>query len=163
MVAWVSWQASFNRICRSTLCMISAIISMFSVWWCLFQDHQGISNAAPADAPLRSLCISKAENGSEIQATNNVAEPEIHDYISSLRFCISPTAFFQVGRQVAVFFMLSRKNLSCNSNYSYIRLYCRLIPSLQRNYTRLQGIGLSWGLIPCYLTYVVELELLGWL
>ncbi|KAM5584089.1 zinc finger CCCH domain-containing protein 24 [Rosa sericea] len=67
----------------------------------VIQDHQGISNVAPADAPLRSLCISKAENGSEIQATNNVAEPKIHDYISNLRFCISPTAFFQVNTLAA--------------------------------------------------------------
>lgn len=67
----------------------------------VIQDHQGISNAAPADAPLRSLCISKAENGSEIHATNNVAEPKIHDYISGLRFCISPTAFFQVNTVAA--------------------------------------------------------------
>ncbi|XP_004295024.1 PREDICTED: zinc finger CCCH domain-containing protein 24 [Fragaria vesca subsp. vesca] len=67
----------------------------------VIQDHQGISNVAPADAPLHSLCISKAENGSEIQATNNMTEPKIHDYISNLRFCISPTAFFQVNTLAA--------------------------------------------------------------
>ncbi|KAI5315555.1 hypothetical protein L3X38_044731 [Prunus dulcis] len=38
----------------------------------VIQDHRGISKAAPADAPLRSLSISKGEDSSEMQATDNV-------------------------------------------------------------------------------------------
>jgi tRNA (uracil-5-)-methyltransferase len=59
------------------------------------QDHQGISNAAPADAPLRQLSIPIA-GSPELEATNDVVEARIHDCIGNLRFCISPTAFFQV-------------------------------------------------------------------
>ncbi|KAA8544035.1 hypothetical protein F0562_021788 [Nyssa sinensis] len=65
------------------------------------QDHKGISNAAPADAPLRSLPIPKAESDSGLEATNNVMEARIHDYISNLQFRISPTAFFQVNTLAA--------------------------------------------------------------
>ncbi|XP_050370033.1 zinc finger CCCH domain-containing protein 24 [Argentina anserina] len=67
----------------------------------VIQDHQGISNVAPADAPLRSLCISGIKNGPEMLSANNIAEPKIHDCISNLRFCISPTAFFQVNTLAA--------------------------------------------------------------
>ncbi|XP_052196138.1 zinc finger CCCH domain-containing protein 24 [Diospyros lotus] len=67
----------------------------------LVQDHQGISNAAPADAPLRSLPIPKAENHPGQEAANDGAEARIHDYISNLCFCISPTAFFQVNTLAA--------------------------------------------------------------
>ncbi|XP_076907156.1 zinc finger CCCH domain-containing protein 24-like [Bidens hawaiensis] len=56
------------------------------------QDHQGVSNVAPADAPLRSLPLVKSEA---------VAEARIQDYINNLRFCISPTAFFQVNTLAA--------------------------------------------------------------
>ncbi|KAI7729708.1 hypothetical protein M8C21_012386 [Ambrosia artemisiifolia] len=56
------------------------------------QDHQGVSNVAPADAPLRSLPLVKSEV---------VAEARIQDYINNLRFCISPTAFFQVNTLAA--------------------------------------------------------------
>ncbi|XP_062171985.1 zinc finger CCCH domain-containing protein 24 isoform X2 [Alnus glutinosa] len=64
------------------------------------QDHQGISNVAPADAPLRQLSIPRA-SGPELDATNDVVEARIHDCISNLRFCISPTAFFQVNTLAA--------------------------------------------------------------
>lgn len=58
------------------------------------QDHTGISNAAPPDAPLRCIFIHKGgERGLEIA---NDVEPRIHDHISNLRFSISPSAFFQV-------------------------------------------------------------------
>lgn len=58
---------------------------------------------APADAPLQSLTIPKAD-GDILKAdgvppaelTNGMEDPRIHDYISNLRFSISPTAFFQV-------------------------------------------------------------------
>ncbi|KAJ0084899.1 hypothetical protein Patl1_30710 [Pistacia atlantica] len=65
------------------------------------QDHQGISNVAPADAPLRQLTIPKSESGTEVEGTNDVVEARIHDCISDLRFCISPTAFFQVNTLAA--------------------------------------------------------------
>ncbi|KAK2987754.1 hypothetical protein RJ640_016349, partial [Escallonia rubra] len=65
------------------------------------QDHKGISNVAPADAPLRSLTFSKAESESEVEAANDAVEARIHDYINSLRFRISPTAFFQVNTLAA--------------------------------------------------------------
>ncbi|KAJ4726020.1 zinc finger CCCH domain-containing protein 24-like [Melia azedarach] len=65
------------------------------------QDHQGISNVAPADAPLRLLPIPKANSGAELDGTNDVVEARIHDCISNLRFCISPTAFFQVNTVAA--------------------------------------------------------------
>lgn len=64
------------------------------------QDHQGISNVAPADAPLRQLSLTKGESrlmeGSEV-----VEEARIQDYVNNLRFCISPTAFFQVNTLAA--------------------------------------------------------------
>ncbi|XP_057954973.1 zinc finger CCCH domain-containing protein 24 [Malania oleifera] len=65
------------------------------------QDHTGISNVAPADAPLRSLTIPKTAIDSGCVVANDVAEARIHDYISNLRFCISPTAFFQVNSLAA--------------------------------------------------------------
>ncbi|PSR86603.1 Zinc finger CCCH domain-containing protein [Actinidia chinensis var. chinensis] len=67
----------------------------------LVQDHKGISNAAPADAPLRSIPISKAESHSGHETGTDGAEARINDYIDNLRFCISPTAFFQVNALAA--------------------------------------------------------------
>ncbi|XP_028125956.1 zinc finger CCCH domain-containing protein 24 isoform X2 [Camellia sinensis] len=67
----------------------------------IVQDHQGISNAAPADAPLRSIPIPKAESDSRHEVAIDGVEARIHDYISNLRFCISPTAFFQVNTLAA--------------------------------------------------------------
>ncbi|KAB5540683.1 hypothetical protein DKX38_013657 [Salix brachista] len=64
-------------------------------------DHQGLSNVAPADAPLRTLLLPNADGGPEVQATSNVVEARIHDYISNLLFSISPTAFFQVNTLAA--------------------------------------------------------------
>ncbi|KAJ4978648.1 hypothetical protein NE237_009428 [Protea cynaroides] len=65
------------------------------------QDHTGISNVAPADAPLRPLHIPKAEATSGPDDINNTTEARIHDYICNLRFSISPTAFFQVNTLAA--------------------------------------------------------------
>ncbi|KAF5773477.1 putative tRNA (uracil(54)-C(5))-methyltransferase transcription factor C3H family [Helianthus annuus] len=56
------------------------------------QDHQGVSNVAPADAPLRTLPLVKSEAAPEAR---------IQDYINNLGFCISPTAFFQVNTLAA--------------------------------------------------------------
>ncbi|XP_042512558.1 zinc finger CCCH domain-containing protein 24-like [Macadamia integrifolia] len=67
----------------------------------VIQDHTGISNVAPADAPLRPLAIQKAGATSGSDALNNTAEARIHDYICNLRFSISPTAFFQVNTLAA--------------------------------------------------------------
>ncbi|XP_018811322.1 zinc finger CCCH domain-containing protein 24-like [Juglans regia] len=64
------------------------------------QDHQGISNVAPTDAPLRQLPIPKAA-GPEPDATADPVEARIHDSIGDLHFCISPTAFFQVNTLAA--------------------------------------------------------------
>ncbi|KNA11490.1 hypothetical protein SOVF_134740 [Spinacia oleracea] len=63
------------------------------------QDHKGISNAAPADTPLRSLPILTSH--SEMEVVMDIKEPRIHDYIGNLRFSISPTAFFQVNTRAA--------------------------------------------------------------
>ncbi|XP_059660584.1 zinc finger CCCH domain-containing protein 24 [Cornus florida] len=67
----------------------------------VLQDHKGISNAAPADAPLRSLPLPRAETVSGLDAANDDVEARIHDYISNLKFRISPTAFFQVNTLAA--------------------------------------------------------------
>ncbi|XP_065866944.1 zinc finger CCCH domain-containing protein 24 [Euphorbia lathyris] len=67
----------------------------------VLQNHQGISNVAPADAPLRILPLSNAESCSEMNTTGNVGEARIHDRINNLRFSISPTAFFQVNTLAA--------------------------------------------------------------
>ncbi|XP_021745950.1 zinc finger CCCH domain-containing protein 24-like [Chenopodium quinoa] len=65
------------------------------------QDHKGISNVAPADAPLRPLPIHTAQSGSETEVIMATNESRIHDYIGNLRFSISPTAFFQVNTLAA--------------------------------------------------------------
>lgn len=65
------------------------------------QDHTGISNVAPADAPLRLLPFPRGECYSQLHADNAVAEAKIHDFIYGLKFCISPTAFFQVNSLAA--------------------------------------------------------------
>lgn len=62
---------------------------------CLMQDHKGISNAAPAECPLLSLPIPNM-NGDSSPGKSGAMEARIHDYISNLRFSLSPTAFFQV-------------------------------------------------------------------
>ncbi|KAK1398448.1 Zinc finger CCCH domain-containing protein 24 [Heracleum sosnowskyi] len=67
----------------------------------LIQDHTGISNVAPADAPLRSLPIQNEENETRPEVEKDVVEARIHDYISNLQFCISATAFFQVNTLAA--------------------------------------------------------------
>ncbi|KAJ0970495.1 hypothetical protein J5N97_023372 [Dioscorea zingiberensis] len=64
------------------------------------QDHKGISNVAPADCPMFVLPFVEVEGNS---CTEKVllTEGRIHDYINNLRFCISPTAFFQVNTLAA--------------------------------------------------------------
>ncbi|XP_027177251.1 zinc finger CCCH domain-containing protein 24 isoform X1 [Coffea eugenioides] len=65
------------------------------------QDHKGISNAAPAEAPLHSLPIPRECSDSGVVAPYDGVEARIHDYISNLQFSISPTAFFQVNTLAA--------------------------------------------------------------
>ncbi|KAG6415406.1 hypothetical protein SASPL_122817 [Salvia splendens] len=66
----------------------------------VIQDHTGISNAAPSDAPLRYIFLHRGGDcGLEI--ADDVVEPRIHDHISNLRFSISPSAFFQVNTLAA--------------------------------------------------------------
>ncbi|KAJ8751609.1 hypothetical protein K2173_016860 [Erythroxylum novogranatense] len=67
----------------------------------VLQDHQGISNVAPHDAPLHTLPLPNAKGGSEVDQTRKVVEARIHDHINNLRFSISPTAFFQVNTLAA--------------------------------------------------------------
>lgn len=75
------------------------------------QDHTGISNAAPSDVPSRAVYINK-EGGSGLVPVEEIVEPRIHDHIGSLRFSISPSAFFQVkldefsNSMSALFFLL---------------------------------------------------------
>nr|GMD29442.1 zinc finger CCCH domain-containing protein 24 [Ipomoea batatas] len=64
------------------------------------QDHTGISNVAPEDAPLRSLPILEGSDN-RTEAAGAIAEAKLHDYINGLQFCISPTAFFQVNTLAA--------------------------------------------------------------
>ncbi|XP_034688049.1 zinc finger CCCH domain-containing protein 24 isoform X3 [Vitis riparia] len=70
-------------------------------FWRQLTDHKGISNVASADAPLRPLPIPKEGSDSGPDAGGQIVEARIHDYISNLRFCISPTAFFQVNTLAA--------------------------------------------------------------
>ncbi|XP_027346879.1 zinc finger CCCH domain-containing protein 24 isoform X2 [Abrus precatorius] len=67
----------------------------------IVQDHQGISNVAPADAPMHPLPLPKTVGDPEMGENNNATDVRIHDYISNLQFSISPTAFFQVNTLAA--------------------------------------------------------------
>ncbi|KAM0996557.1 hypothetical protein ACFX2I_006510 [Malus domestica] len=93
--------SEYERLAQAFPAGAAASSPSLPLTFLVIQDHQGISNAAPADAPLRSLSIPKAEGGSETQSADNVVEPKIHDYINNLKFCISPTAFFQVNTPAA--------------------------------------------------------------
>ncbi|KAG6417915.1 hypothetical protein SASPL_120112 [Salvia splendens] len=66
----------------------------------VIQDHTGISNAAPSDAPLRYNFLHRGGD-SGLEIADDVVEPRIHDHISNLRFSISPSAFFQVNTLAA--------------------------------------------------------------
>ncbi|KAF9595807.1 hypothetical protein IFM89_004745 [Coptis chinensis] len=67
----------------------------------MVQDHKGISNAAPSDAPLYPLSIPKKHSSSGQDTADDAIQTRIHDYVSNLRFSISPTAFFQVNTLAA--------------------------------------------------------------
>ncbi|KAL3679740.1 hypothetical protein R1sor_022696 [Riccia sorocarpa] len=57
------------------------------------QEHTGVSNAAPANAPLHTLPVPGNFGDSPVDY--------IHDHIAKLKFRISPTAFFQVNTLAA--------------------------------------------------------------
>lgn len=128
----------------------------------ILQDHQGISNVAPADIPLCPLSIHNAVCSLEQEAINSVEEARIHDYVSGLRFRISPTAFFQVRNTDYCNSYAQLKSFClCNWIYFESQLYCRLIPLLLRSSTHLLEIGLVWVLILCFLISAVVLGQLG--
>ncbi|BBH04959.1 zinc finger CCCH-type family protein, partial [Prunus dulcis] len=79
--------SDFERLAQAFSAGATASSPYLPLTALVIQDHRGISNAAPADAPLRSLSISKGEGSSEMQATDNVVEPKIHDYISQYPCC----------------------------------------------------------------------------
>ncbi|XP_070675056.1 zinc finger CCCH domain-containing protein 24 isoform X3 [Malus domestica] len=93
--------SEYERLAQAFAAGAAASSPALPLTFLVIQDHQGISNAAPADAPLHTLSIPKAEGGSKKQAADSVVEPKIHDYINNLKFCISPTAFFQVNTPAA--------------------------------------------------------------
>ncbi|KAH7662639.1 (Uracil-5)-methyltransferase family protein [Dioscorea alata] len=64
------------------------------------QDHKGISNVAPADCPMFVLPLAEVEEHSCLEKVH-ATEARINDYINNLRFCLSPTAFFQVNTLAA--------------------------------------------------------------
>ncbi|GER57710.1 zinc finger (CCCH-type) family protein [Striga asiatica] len=79
---------------------VGSVESLLPLTALVIQDHIGISNAAPSDAPLRYVFIRKGiDCGLEI--ANDAVEPRIHDHISNLKFSISPSAFFQVNTLAA--------------------------------------------------------------
>lgn len=78
-------------------CLAVCTRGIFQLLVIHIQDHRGISNAAPADAPLRPLLIPNPdEPSSDTEMVTINSEMRIYDYIGNLGFSISPTAFFQV-------------------------------------------------------------------
>ncbi|KAL2613299.1 hypothetical protein R1flu_024991 [Riccia fluitans] len=61
----------------------------------IVQVHTGVSNVAPANAPLHALPIPGAKKSKDSPVNY------IHDHIGKLKFRISPTAFFQVNTLAA--------------------------------------------------------------
>ncbi|XP_077226575.1 zinc finger (CCCH-type) family protein [Tasmannia lanceolata] len=92
--------SEFRRMTQALAHGASACSPPLPLTALVVQDHKGISNAAPADSPLTSLPIPRVKDISTPE-DSKVIEPRIHDYISNLRFSISPTAFFQVNTLAA--------------------------------------------------------------
>ncbi|KAI4322254.1 hypothetical protein L6164_021965 [Bauhinia variegata] len=93
--------SEFERLAQAFVAGAAAHSPSLTLTALVVQDHQGISNVAPADAPLRSLPIPKSVGNPEINESNSSVDTRIHDYISNLCFSISPTAFFQVNTLAA--------------------------------------------------------------
>ncbi|WJX44181.1 hypothetical protein P8452_31191 [Trifolium repens] len=91
--------AEFKRLAQAFVTGATSHCPTLPLTALIVQDHQGISNVAPSDAPLHSLpiAIGDPERDVNISAT----DVRIHDYISNLRFSISPTSFFQVNTLAA--------------------------------------------------------------
>ncbi|XP_019453974.1 PREDICTED: zinc finger CCCH domain-containing protein 24-like isoform X2 [Lupinus angustifolius] len=92
--------AEFKRLAQAFVAGATSHSPTLPLTTLVVQDHQGISNVAPADAPLHSLPIPKAVGHPEMDE-KSAAHTRIHDYISNLQFSISPTAFFQVNTLAA--------------------------------------------------------------
>ncbi|KAF4392338.1 hypothetical protein G4B88_005297 [Cannabis sativa] len=93
--------SEFEKLTQAFSAGAAASVPSLPLTALVVQDHQGISNVAPADAPLRQLPLGKEPDVPEMEADKNLVDPRIHDYISNLKFCISPTAFFQVNSLAA--------------------------------------------------------------
>ncbi|KAJ1424355.1 (Uracil-5)-methyltransferase fami [Sesbania bispinosa] len=93
--------AEFKRLAQAFIAGATSHCPSLPLSALVVQDHQGISNVAPSDAPLHYLPIPKAVGDPEMDKSNNAMDVRIHDYISNLRFSISPTAFFQVNTLAA--------------------------------------------------------------
>ncbi|KAI9076173.1 hypothetical protein K1719_041871 [Acacia pycnantha] len=89
----------FKKLAQAFVAGANACSPSLPLTALVVQDHQGISNVSPADAPLQSLLTPKAV-GDQI-SENDAMDVRIHDYISNLKFSISPTAFFQVNTLAA--------------------------------------------------------------
>ncbi|KAI0528818.1 hypothetical protein KFK09_001361 [Dendrobium nobile] len=88
-------RSEFNRMTDALVHGAAACSPPLPLTAIVVQDHTGISNAAPANCPLLTLQLPKVD-GVSVSGTTATTEARIHDYISNLRFSISPTAFFQV-------------------------------------------------------------------
>ncbi|KAJ7947802.1 zinc finger CCCH domain-containing protein 24 [Quillaja saponaria] len=93
--------SEFKRLAQAFVTGANAHSPTLPLTALIVQNHPGISNVAPADAQLRLLLIPKAGGSPESNEINDVVDARIHDYISNLRFSISPTAFFQVNTLAA--------------------------------------------------------------
>ncbi|CAI8616446.1 unnamed protein product [Vicia faba] len=91
--------AEFKRLAQAFITAATSHCATLPLTALIVQDHQGISNVAPSDAPLHSLAIGAGDP--ERDESISAADVRIHDYISNLRFSISPTSFFQVNTLAA--------------------------------------------------------------
>ncbi|TKY67226.1 Zinc finger CCCH domain-containing protein 24 [Spatholobus suberectus] len=93
--------AEFKRLAQAFVARSTSHCPTLPLTALVVQDHQGISNVAPADAPLHLLPIPKAVGDPDMDEKDNAMDTRIHDYINNLQFSISPTAFFQVNTLAA--------------------------------------------------------------
>lgn len=91
--------AEFKRLAQAFVTGATSQCPTLPLTALIVQDHQGISNVAPSDAPLHSLPITAGDPERDVNIS--AADVRIHDYISNLRFSISPTSFFQVNTLAA--------------------------------------------------------------